>query len=94
MNIYWLSMQNLNFIYVNVAFNGLLFSATPLIAFLAPILENELKYNYPSSLTLVVSFKVSSTKPILILSHPINGLLNVQVTSYIKSVCSTLSLTA
>jgi len=93
-NICLLSMQNLNFIYVNVAFNGLLFSATPLIAFLAPILENELKYNYPSSLTLVVSFKVSSTKPILILSHPINGLLNVQVTSYIKSFCSTLSLTA
>ena len=30
MNICWLSMQNLNFIYVNVPFNGELFSATPL----------------------------------------------------------------
>jgi len=36
MNICWLSMQNLNFIYVKVAFKGALFSATPLITVLAP----------------------------------------------------------
>jgi len=93
MNIYWLSMQNLNFIYVNVAFKGALFSATPLITVLAPSTGFEMKFNYPS-LTSVVSFKVSSTKPTLILPHPHNGLLNVQVTSYIKSFCSTISLTA
>ena len=73
-------MQNLNFIYVNVLFNGELFKETPLITLDAPPHpECEVKAKLP--LTTLVSFYASSIKPILIQQVPHNGLLNVQVSS-------------
>jgi len=79
MNIYLASIQNLNFIYVNVLFNGELIKETPLITLDAPQPESEAKFKLP--LEMFVLIYASSIKPILIQQVPPNGLLNVQVSS-------------